>query len=423
MATAPVNTLDPLRKPLPAPSVPGQYGASLPVASPYTAAAPPGTLTPPSATPPQGTLTPPSATPPPGAPPPPPGAPPPAPAPGGGLAPEAAAGQLSAQFQKQFGREITPAETAMLQQNIGWTPGAPITPEMMTRASALIQGYSGTLPPGATTGATPPPPPPGAPPSAPGAPPAPGGGLAPEAAANQLSAQFQQKFGRAITPEETAMLQKNIGWTPGTPITPEMMTQAGALINGYSGTLPGAVPPGPPGPAGPAPVSGTQLEAQQRVQLMALLRGETPVTLNRDNPAVAAERSHFDRANSQATTRQRLASSERAAARGTLGSGGFDAGLAGIENDSATRSTGFEAELMKNERQGQIDRLMASLGMTQQYGATQLQGQLGRGQLGLGYLNAMLNDRQAGNATGFNYAQLQNQMNNQAIQALLSGGG
>ena len=76
---------------------------------------------------------------------------------------------------------------------------------------------------------------------------------------------------------------------------------------------------------------------------------------------------------------------------------------------------------MKDERQGQIDRLMQALGMTQQYGATQLQGQLGRGQLGLGLLNALLGDKQANNLLGYNYTALQNQMNNQALQTILAG--
>lgn len=259
----------------------------------------------------------------------------------------------------------------------------------------------------------------------PAAAPAPGD---PNAALSQVQGAFQSKFNRAMSPEEQQALVKYVGYNGGA-VTPETLQKALGAVGQYSGNLanPGLGAPGAPAaPAGPAPTTPQSLEAQQREQLMKLIKGEVPVSLDQNNPALAAERTAFDRANSQATGRQRLAAAERNAARGTLGSGGFDANLAGIENDAATRSTGFEAELMRNERQGQIDRLMQGLGMSQQYGATQLQGSLGRGQLGLGYLNSMLQDKQATNQLGlgkdqlgFNYTALQNQANNQALQTIL----
>lgn len=255
----------------------------------------------------------------------------------------------------------------------------------------------------------------------------------PNAALSQVQGAFQSKFNRAMSPEEQQALVKYVGYNGGA-VSPEMLQQALGAVGQYTGNLqnPGLGAPGttPAAPAGPAPTTPQSLEAQQREQLMKLIKGEVPVSLDQNNPALAAERTAFDRANSQATGRQRLAAAERNAARGTLGSGGFDANLAGIENDAATRSTGFEAELMRNERQGQIDRLMQGLGMSQQYGATQLQGQLGKGQLGLGYLNAMLGDKQATNQLGlgkdqlgFNYTALQSQANNQALQTLLANMG
>ena len=249
----------------------------------------------------------------------------------------------------------------------------------------------------------------------------------PNAALSQVQGAFQQKFGRAMSPEEQQALVKYVGYNGGA-VTPETLQKALGAVGQYSGNLqnPGLGAPGTPAAGGPAPATPQSLEAEQRNQLMKLIKGEVPVSLDQNNPALQAERLAFDRANSQATGRQRLAAAERNAARGTLGAGGFDANLAGIENDAATRSTGFEAELMRNERQGQIDRLMAGLGMTQQYGATQLQGSLGRGQLGLGYLNAMLGDKQEANRLGlgkdqlgFNYTALQNQANNQALQTIL----
>jgi len=242
----------------------------------------------------------------------------------------------------------------------------------------------------------------------------------PNAALGQVQSAFQAKFNRAMSPEEQQALIKYVGYSGGA-VTPEILQKALGAVGQYTGNLQNPGLGGPGGPAAPTPVTAKSLEQQQREQLMKLLRGETPVGVDLNNDAVKAERSHFDRINAQATGRQRLAAAERGAARGTLGAGGFDAELSGIENESANRQGGFEAELYRNERQGQIDRLMAGLGMTQQYGATQLQGQLGRGQLSLGYLNSMLNDKQAGNALGFNYTALQQKANNDAIMAILNG--
>lgn len=294
-------------------------------------------------------------------------------------------------------------------------PGQPI-PAPTTGATAL----PATTPPPTTAPAP-------AAPAAPTTAPAPTTTPAPTGAlpANQALAQAQQaaqtRLGRPLTQQEIDVLRTQPG--VANPDGTFNIQAALGLINKYSGNL--SNPWGPATPAAaPVPTKGA-VEDEYRTQLMALLQGKVPVTLDQNNPALVAERTAFDRANQRATTRQRLAASERAAARGTLGAGGFDAELAGIEQGAGDRSTGFEAELLRNERQGQIDRLMQALGMGQQYSLTNqgytLQGQLGRGQLGLGYLNAMLGNQQANNNLGFNYAALQNQMNNQALQALLAG--
>lgn len=244
----------------------------------------------------------------------------------------------------------------------------------------------------------------------------------PNAAMGQVQAAFQSKFNRAMTPEEQQALIQYVGYTGGA-VTSDMLQKALGAVGQYTGNLqnPGLGAPGAATtPGATPPPTAKSLEEEQRRQLMELLKGNTPVTTDPNNPAVAAERNFFNRANSQATQKQRLAAAERGAARGTLGAGGFDAELAGIENNQATRASGFESELMKNERQGQIDRLMAALGLTQQYGATQLQGQLGKGQLSLGYLQALLGDKQANNALGYNYTALQQAANNQAMQTILS---
>lgn len=246
-------------------------------------------------------------------------------------------------------------------------------------------------------------------------------GVAGPQALQRAQQAAQTRLGRQLTQQEIEVLRSQPGVS--NPDGTFNIDAALGLINKYSGDL--ANPWGAPAAAATPTPSVGNVDEEYRRQLMALLKGEVPVSLDQNNPALQAERAAFDRANQRATTRQRLSAAERRAADNTLGAGGFDADIAGIEQGAGDRSVGFESELFRNERQGQIDRLMQALGMAQGYGATQqglgLQGQLGKGQLALGYLNAMLGDKQAGNSLGFNYAALQNQMNNQALQALLAG--
>lgn len=265
----------------------------------------------------------------------------------------------------------------------------------------------------------------------------------PAAAVTQLQQQFQQQFGRAMTPEEQTTLQQNLGYTAGMAITPELMQRASGLIAGYSGSLPGAAPAAAAAPA-PTPAQTTDDMAQAQLQQL-LMSGSTPAMseVDMNNPALVAQRVAFDRSNGRVNTQARLAAAERNAARGTLGAGGFDAELAGVERDSADRATGFESQLLKGELQGQRDRVMKAMEMAVNSGnaaqARALQerlGQLdaslrregmadqkmlGKGQLSLGLLQSLLGNQRAQDALGFNYAQLGVNANQGAMQALLNG--
>lgn len=57
--------------------------------------------------------------------------------------PNQAAADLTAYFRNKFQREITPQEIAGLQQNLGWSPGMPVTQAIMDRAKQLIDAYTG----------------------------------------------------------------------------------------------------------------------------------------------------------------------------------------------------------------------------------------------------------------------------------------
>lgn len=346
-------------------------------------------------------------------------------------------------------------------------PGAPTQPPVasMTGLGGAPEG-SGTLNAGALGGAKPPAnpaqspgilaPPPAAPPAAPspmnaapGAPPAAapaaaaappaaapaGGPIDPNTAAAQLKGEFSKKFGREISEAEIAGLQKNANWKPGDPITPDVMARMSQLIGAYTGdpNNPGAIPPAPgSAPAAPAPVSEGEQTGNLTDQMLRQLIGtgslDSMSNVDMNSPAIQAQRQNFDRANNRATTQERLAAAERAAARGSLGAGGYDAGLQSIEQSAGDRRVGFESQLMTGELQGQRERVMKGLELAQKSGSEaqqralqkQLgeldaairregigsQEKLGQGQLSLGLLGQLLGNQQSRDALGFNYAQL-----------------
>lgn len=152
--------------------------------------------------------------------------------------------------------------------------------------------------------------------------------------------------------------------------------------------------------------------------------------------------------------RRRASAAERAAARGDLSSGSFDVKVDQIEADRGRAEQTFESELAVRELEGQRSRLMQALQIGSQYMSQQQQLQLqeklsmidaqlkekglalqdklgtgdldlrrflGKGQLGLGLLSAMLNDRQFAERLGFDYTQLQSLMNRDAMTQLLGG--
>ena len=305
--------------------------------------------------------------------------------------------------------------------------GAPPPPAPANPAGAL-SALGGSPPPPAATA------PPTVAPAAPAAPPAatPAAGMDPAAAQKQLMDQFSAKFGgRQMSPAEQAEMQKRIGYVAGQPITPEMMAKGAELIGQYSGKLEDYGPNATATPAAPTPATATNNLAQETLQNL-LRQGDT---FDPNNPAATAQRASFDRVNSRETGRARMAAAERRAASGQLGSGGFDADIAGAEQAQGDRASGFEAQLVTQELGAQRQKVQQALALAVQSGdqnaARQLQeklgtldldlrGKLGKGQLGLGLLNSMLGDKQSGNALGLGYAQL-GQQGNTDLMRILAG--
>jgi hypothetical protein len=175
--------------------------------------------------------------------------------------------------------------------------------------------------------------------------------------------------------------------------------------------------PAAAGPAGPQADPGLQQSYQSVLQ--SLINGGSPqqAALNAANSgAVGAAKTSLIR--NEGRDRQFMA--ERAAATGTSGSGGFETGLMGLRqrtNEGLMNFTGQQANI---QEAGRRDELLRSLTLAAQMGdsnaARQLQRELGFGQLDLSRNQEL--DR-----LGFNYADMQMRGNQNALLALLNGGG
>lgn len=266
---------------------------------------------------------------------------------------------------------------------------------------------------------------------------APAAPMDPNQALNQIGTTFQSKFGRAMSPEEQQALIQSVGYTSG-PVSPEMMKAALDTVGRYSGDLKN--PWAPVSPASPLiePTPATPVvppsETLAETQLQNLLSTEKWGEVDPNSAGMQGQRDAFGLAAQRDATRRRAALAERAAARGGLGAGGYDVDTERIISEQGEKEQAFESDLYAKELSGQRERLMQAIQMARQFGlqdeARKLQEKLGtldlnlrqylgKGQLGLGLLNAGQQNQQYYDSLGLNYATLQNLMNNQAINAIL----
>ena len=257
----------------------------------------------------------------------------------------------------------------------------------------------------------------------------------------QFQQWAQQTYGRPATDAELQQIATAIGYQGGA-ITPELMQRAqaeAARIAGTYGVQTPGVNPQPTTPAAPTP---QQQQAQTTSQLQTVLQqllAQNPGTVDPNSEPMRQQRGAFQRGQQRAMERARLAAAERANATGATGalegdinrmnltaaqqSGDFEAGMVGGELQAQRQqlaqamqiaaSMGQAAEARQlQERMNEIDATLRREG----YG---LQERLGRGQLGLGLLEAQLRNQQANNQLGFNYAQLGNQSNTAVMQSLI----
>lgn len=267
---------------------------------------------------------------------------------------------------------------------------------------------------------------------------------------NDFNQWATQRYGRAPTEAEYAKIGAHVGAPTANGAYSagqfqSAQTFADQLATQMGWKAPGAAAAPAPTASTPDPNLPTNTAAQTALQQL-IATGNIPSTssaIDTSTPAFQAQRANFDRQNEASTTRARLASAERAAAGNTLGTGGFSADQAGAENAAADRKAQFEADLYKGELQDQRSRVMQALELATQSGNAALSRQLqeklglldnqlrneslkaqtalGKGQLSLGLLQALLGDQRAKDALGFNYANLGVNANQNFMNSILNG--
>jgi len=260
---------------------------------------------------------------------------------------------------------------------------------------------------------------------------------------------------------------------PGVPVT-----------GGPDYVAPAPAPPPPPPPAPTAqlghtsttPVAPSVAEGGQppatiqgayQSALLQRLNANPVVNSVQDDPALAAQSGAFRQAAARGEARQRNAAAERAAGTGTLESGGFDSTLQQIGNDRAFAESQHDSQLLGGAREQRMNELYQALALGGQQldndtkaqiqleltklekeqnaasnalagreldirqrgidsqtqlgqGDLSLRDRLGSGQLGLGLLSTLLNDRQVNTGQGIQLGLGTAGLNQNALLGLLS---
>jgi hypothetical protein len=272
------------------------------------------------------------------------------------------------------------------------------------------------------------------------------------ASVNDFQQWNKSTFGREANPNELQQIGQKVGAPggPGGAYTPEQFSAGQgyatemAKAQGWQG---GA--PVPAAPTGPGPVGQQSALSQQLTTQVGQQMGAQPGNMQAD-PIYQQQVGAFNVASQRNAERAKAQLAESAAQSGQTNSGGFNSMARGLQEQQGQNESGFAAQLAGQRLKQQEDKIQQAMQMAMQLGdrdlqaqlaakqaeiqqaGLSLQGELGRGdldlrktlgagQLNLGYAGLQQQGRLADNTLGFNYAQLQNQMNRDAVMALMGG--
>jgi hypothetical protein len=162
------------------------------------------------------------------------------------------------------------------------------------------------------------------------------------------------------------------------------------------------------------------VDASVRERVLALLEGTTGNVEN--DPRAAA----FRVAQRRNQDRMRAQAAESAGQSGLAGTGGFEGAMRGLDQARGESEASFEADIANQQMADRRDELMGLLGIDtnrrgqdiQKYGIN-TSADLDRLQQQLSRYGLDLNDKQTAQRLGFDYAQLQELANRQAVLAAL----
>lgn len=166
-------------------------------------------------------------------------------------------------------------------------------------------------------------------------------------------------LGRPMTPAEMQQAASIAGYGGSGMISGEQLNkviQAGAGLAGKPFSPFAA--PGAGGTGGSTLPAGMEDQIFKTIQDLLNPKGYDPNAAEN-----MAQKNVMGAQNQRAAERRRAQLAERAAARGETGAGGFDVEVDKINADRGMQDAAFEADLMRDELQGQKARLMQALEM------------------------------------------------------------
>jgi hypothetical protein len=279
----------------------------------------------------------------------------------------------------------------------------------------------------------------------------------------------KQTFGREANPDELNQIGQKVGAPGGAggTYTPEQYSQGQgyatemAKAQGWQAPVAPAPAP-PPQAAGPGPIGQASPLTQQLTSQVSQQMAAQPGNMQAD-PIYKQQVNAFNVASQRNAERSQAQLAESAAQLGQTQSGGMNSMSRGLQEQQGQNETGFASQLAGQRLQQQEQKIQDAMKMALALGDKDLQAQLaqkqaeleqarleqsgrlgqagldlqgklgqgdldlrrllGLGQLDLGHASLNQQGQQHNNTLGFNYAQLQNQMNRDAMLALLGGGG
>jgi hypothetical protein len=241
----------------------------------------------------------------------------------------------------------------------------------------------------------------------------------------------------ALKPVATAPKPATVAPKPAAvaPVAPPGYPGGGSSSYTSGGTPPGTTFTSTPTPGQPANIQNTF-----RDQLLKQLNTDVN-NVKLTDPDLAPQQRAFQNAQQRSQERMQQDLAEQGFAGGALGTGAYGSDLRALEQQRGESEAQFDAGLLKEAKGLRTQNLFNALGMgqgqiqsdealrqalnaaNQQYslGAQDigLRKQLGQGQLGLGMLQAMLQDRQSNNRLGLDAGIAGQGFNQSAILAML----